>query len=65
MPVLEVTGAYNGRYQVREARDDGTLVIAPEVTETAMLNRLGPTQPLTPEEFQTRFGHLPTDDDQR
>jgi len=60
MPILEVTGAYNGRYEVREQHDDGTLLIAPDTSLEAIMRRLD-SRPATAEEFQAALGDLPTD----
>ncbi len=60
MPVLEVSGARHGRYEIREERDDGTLVIAPDTSIVAIHEELG-TTPMGAEDFQTTFGGLRTD----
>jgi len=51
-PILEVTtGDYSGRYEVRERRPDGTLVIAPATSIAAMRARRG-SRAATPEEIR-------------
>lgn len=59
---VTVAGSVNGRYEVLEQRDDGTLVLGPDVGSTAVDKRMG-TRPMTPAEFDQHFGDLPTDDE--
>ncbi len=60
MPVLEVTGAYNGRYEVREHRADGSLLIAPDTSITALRAR-HQSRAATPDEVTDLVGELPAD----
>jgi hypothetical protein len=49
-------------YVVDEALQDGRLVLRPDTSITAVRRRLG-TEPMSPEEFEATFGHLPTDEE--
>jgi hypothetical protein len=49
-----------GDYIVVEHNPDGSLVLAPDTSIEAIRRRTG-TRPMTPEEFEERFGHLPSD----
>ncbi len=61
MPILEVTTCdYSGRYEVREQRADGSLVIAPDTSIAAMRARRG-SRAATPEEIRALVGDLPVD----
>ncbi len=60
MPILEVTGAYNGRYRLLEDRGDGTLVIEADTSLDAILERQGARR-ATADEFAEYLGQLPTD----
>ena len=60
MQLVELTGAINGRYEVREERTDGTLVIAPDTSIDAIRARHG-SRPATRKEIDDLFGELPTD----
>ncbi len=59
LPIVEVTGAINGRYELLEQADDGTVVLGPDTSFKAIMERLG-SRPATDEEFQQAFGELPT-----
>jgi hypothetical protein len=48
---VQVTGAVQGRYVIREHRADGELVIAPDTSWQAISDRAGGRE-LTPEEWQ-------------
>jgi hypothetical protein len=58
-PIVEVTGAVSGRYELQERREDGTIVLAPDSSAAAILEREG-ARAATPEEFEQAFGDLPT-----
>jgi hypothetical protein len=45
-----------------ERRADGSVLLAPNTSIEAIRKRLG-TEPITPEEFEKQFGHLPSDDE--
>ena len=49
-----------GDYIVAERNPDGTLLLAPDTSVVAMQERIG-GRPMTPEEFERHFGHLPRD----
>jgi hypothetical protein len=58
-PIVEVTGAVSGRYELQERREDGTIVLAPDSSAAAILEREG-ARAAMPEEFEQAFGDLPT-----
>ena len=61
-PTVRVTredGA-SSRYVLEEERDDGSLVLSPDTSYEAILER-APGRPLTEEEFEELFGDLPRD----
>lgn len=58
-PIVEVSGAVSGRYELREQREDGTILLGPDTSAQAILRRAG-SRPATPEEFEQAFGDLPT-----
>ena len=60
MPHITVSGDRSGEYVIVEERDDGSLVVAPDTSAEAIRKRAG-TRPMTPEEFEERFGDLPSD----
>lgn len=49
-----------GDYVVDERHEDGRLLLRPDTSAEAIQRRLGVT-PITPEEFEQHFGHLPAD----
>jgi hypothetical protein len=49
-----------GDYIVTERHPDGTVVLAPDTSIEAIRRRTG-TQPLSADEFERHFGHLPSD----
>jgi hypothetical protein len=57
---VTLNGDLSGDYVVEERRPDGRLVLRPDLSVKAMLFRHGERE-LTPEEFEQRFGELPTD----
>lgn len=50
-----------GDYIVDERREDGSLVLRPDTSEAAIILRRARLTPVSREEFERRFGHLPTD----
>ena len=58
-PIVEVTGALSGRYELQERRDDGSIVLKPDLSDAAIFEREG-GRPMTAEEFERAFGDLPT-----
>ena len=51
-----------GDYIVAERHPDGSVLLAPDTSIAAIRRRTG-TRPMTPEEFEQHFGHLPSDDE--
>lgn len=51
-----------GDYIVAERHPDGSVLLAPDTSVAAIRRRAG-TRPMTPEEFEQHFGHLPSDDE--
>ncbi len=49
-----------GDYIVAERNPDGSLLLAPDTSIVAIRKRAG-TRPMSPEEFERHFGHLPRD----
>ncbi len=49
-----------GDYIVAERNPDGSLLLAPDTSVDAIRKRLG-TRPMSAEEFERHFGHLPRD----
>ncbi len=49
-----------GDYIVAERNADGSVLLAPDTSIEAIRARAG-TRPMSPEEFQKHFGHLPSD----
>ena len=56
--LAELTRAYGQQYEIQQA-EDGRIVLTPKLTADARQARLG-GRPLTDEEFEAEFGHLPT-----
>ena len=50
----------DGDYVLEERLEDGRLVLPPDTSVAAIFRRVG-GRPMTPEEFERHFGHLPTD----
>jgi hypothetical protein len=59
---VTLAGDLNGDYVVDERLGDGRLVIRPDTSAEAINRRLG-VEPISAEEFEQHFGHLPTDDE--
>jgi len=49
-----------GDYIVAERNPDGSVLLAPDTSMEAIRKRIG-GRPMTPEEFDRHFGHLPRD----
>lgn len=49
-----------GDYIVVEREPDGSVLLAPDTSMEAIRRRSG-TRPMSPEEFEEHFGHLPSD----
>ena len=49
-----------GDYIVAERHPDGSVVLAPDTSIEAIRRRSG-TRPMSREEFERHFGHLPAD----
>ena len=60
---VTLAGAITGNYIVDERLNDGRLVLRPNTGVDAIIERTGGGRPLTPDEFEQHFGHLPTDDE--
>jgi hypothetical protein len=60
-PIVEVTGAVTGRYELLEQSEDGTIMLGPDPSAEAILRRQN-SRPATAEEFEAAFGDLPTGD---
>jgi hypothetical protein len=58
-PFVEVTGALRGRHELQERRDDGWIMLEPDLSDAAIFEREG-GRPMTAEEFERAFGDLPT-----
>jgi hypothetical protein len=57
---VKLAGDLTGDYVVDEMLDDGRLVIRPDTSAKAIRGRQG-LEPISAEEFDRHFGHLPTD----
>ena len=58
---VRVSGAgLEGEYVLEERREDGSLVLRPDTSIDAIRRRLD-VEPVSDEEFERLFGHLPTD----
>ena len=53
-------GDADGDYVFEERLEDGRLALCPDTSVAAIFRRVG-GRPMTPEEFERHFGHLPTD----
>ncbi len=56
---ITLAGDLNGEYVVDAVLDDGRLVIRPDTSAAAIHRRQG-LEPISAEEFDRHFGHLPT-----
>jgi hypothetical protein len=60
MKVTLTEPGLEGDYIVEERHEDGSLLLAPDTSIEAIRKRLG-TRPMSSEEFEEHFGHLPSD----
>jgi hypothetical protein len=54
-PHVKLTGDIEGPYAVEETRNDGRLVISPDTSAQAIMERLG-HEPATLAEFEAEYG---------
>jgi hypothetical protein len=54
-PHVKLSGDIEGSYVVEETRNDGRLVISPDMSAQAIMERLG-HEPATLAEFEAEFG---------
>ena len=59
---VTLSGELSGEYLVDEVLDDGRIVLRPDTSAAAIRRRAG-LAPVSDEEFEDAFGHLPTDDE--
>lgn len=60
-PHVKLSGDIEGAYIVEEARADGRLLVAPDTSAQAIMDRLG-HEPATLEEFEAAYGAvMPSD----
>ncbi len=57
---VKLSGELSGEYLIDEVLDDGRIVLRPDTSAAAIRQRAG-LQPVSDEEFEHAFGHLPTD----
>jgi hypothetical protein len=57
---VTLAGDIDGEYVVEEQLPDGRLVLRPDTSVEAIRRRTG-SRPMSAEEFDMHFGHLPTD----
>lgn len=60
MKVTLTEPGLEGEYIVAERNPDGSVLLAPDTSIEGIRKRLG-TRPMSPEEFEKHFGHLPSD----
>ncbi len=60
MKVTLTEPGVEGDYIVAERHRDGSVLLAPDTSVAAIERRLG-VEPVSQEEFDRHFGHLPTD----
>jgi len=58
-PIVELTGALTGRYELLEQAEDGTIVLGPDTSAEAIMRRHN-SRPATADEFRAALGDLPT-----
>jgi hypothetical protein len=56
-PHVKLSGDFEGPYVVEETRDDGRLLVAPNTSAQAIMERLGHT-PATLGEFEAAYGAI-------
>jgi hypothetical protein len=57
MPHVTLAGDRTGEYLIAEERPDGSLVLLPDTSVEAILDRMG-ARPASLEEFETEHGEL-------
>jgi hypothetical protein len=57
---VKLSGELSGEYVVDEVLEDGRIVLRPDTSAAAIRQRAG-LEPVTDDEFQRAFGHLPSD----
>ena len=57
---VRLSGELSGDYFIDEVLDDGRIVLRPDTSAAGIRQRAG-LEPVTEEEFEQAFGHLPTD----
>jgi hypothetical protein len=57
MPHVTLAGDRHGEYLIAEERPDGSLVLLPDTSVDAILDRMG-ARPATVEEFEAEHGQL-------
>lgn len=60
-PHVKLSGDIEGSYVVEETRADGRLVVAPDTSAQAIMDRLG-HEPATLEEFEAAYGAVKPSD---
>lgn len=63
-PHVKLSGDIEGAYVVEESRADGRLVVAPDTSAEAIMNRLG-HKPATIEEFEAAYGPIKPSDGEK
>lgn len=63
-PHVKLSGDYEGAYVVEEARSDGRLLVAPDTSAQAIMERLG-HEPATLVEFEAAYGAVKPPDGER
>jgi hypothetical protein len=63
-PHVKLSGDYEGPYVVEEARSDGRLLVAPDTSAQAIMDRLG-HEPATLVEFEAAYGAVKPPDGER
>lgn len=57
---MRLSGELSGEYVVDEVFADGRIVLRPDTSAAAIRERAG-LEPVTNDEFDRAFGHLPSD----
>ena len=57
---VRLSGELSGAYVVDEVFEDGRIVLRPDTSAAAIRERAG-LDPVTDDEFEQAFGHLPSD----
>jgi hypothetical protein len=60
-PHVKLSGDIEGAYVVEETRTDGRLLVAPDTSAQAIMDRLG-HEPATLEEFEAAYGPIKPSD---